>query len=213
MKLKRRGGALGESLLNCFSAAAEIIQPRWSNSGGKKSGSALLFSLVQTKKKKSDAFPSWAFLSRAADVWADAGGLVFVMRTPGYAWWHPGWARASEGQRYKLFSLKFCISAGSDGGTWEGLIHATSTRGWGDDSKPRVDKEGAGGDANERSARQKSSPRNGDRDEFRPKIQVMDEAGGRIYRPGSTLAYKTCIIGDLNLKDLNNISALGVRNS
>lgn len=44
-------------------------------------------------------------------------------------------------------------------------------------------------------------------------MQVMDGAGGRIYRPGSTLAYKTCIIGDLNLKDLNNISALGVRNS
>lgn len=121
----KRGGVLCERLLNCFSVA-EVIPLRWSSSGG-VGGSALLFSFsfyVQTKKK-SDGFFSRAFLSHAADVWGDAGGLVFVRRTPGYAWWHPGWTRASKGQRYKLFSLKFCISVGSDGSTWEGLIHAT----------------------------------------------------------------------------------------
>lgn len=123
-KRRRALWTSSELLLSCRSNPAEMKQ-QWG--GGGVGGSALLFSFsfyVQTKKK-SDGFFSRAFLSYAADVWGDAGGLVFVRRTPGYAWWHPGWTRASKGQRYKLFSLKFCIGVGSDGSTWEGLIHAT----------------------------------------------------------------------------------------
>lgn len=112
-KVKQRGNMLCKLLLSSRSNPAEMKQ-QWG-----ESGSALSFSYsfyVQTKKK-SNSFLYRDFLSEEADVWGDAGSPVFVRRTPGYAWWHPGWARASKGQRYKLFSLKFCIGVGSDGST------------------------------------------------------------------------------------------------
>lgn len=103
---------------------------------------SLCIHLVASIQTSSDVFLLWcALLSHDTDVWADAGGLTSVMRTPSYEWWHPVRALASEGQIDKLFSLKFCINMGSDGSTWEGLIHATTMRGQGVVSKPWVDRE------------------------------------------------------------------------
>lgn len=103
---------------------------------------SLCIHLVASIQTSSDVFLLWgAHLSHDTDVWADAGGLTSVMRTPSYEWWHPVRALASEGQIDKLFSLKFCINMGSDGSTWEGLIHATTMRGQGVVSKPWVDRE------------------------------------------------------------------------
>lgn len=159
MKLKQWGGALCESAphlfcisirgTQCCSAAEGIKQQhrphhvrekRWPGAlFGQRSITSPWIHLVATTQTRSEAFsPWWALLSHNTDVCADASGLTSVMRTPSYAWWHPVRALASEGQTDKLFSLKFCISMGSDGSTWEGLIHAPSTRGAGDVSQPWV---------------------------------------------------------------------------